>query len=252
MNEIINTLVIREIKSRFYGDSLGYAWALINPLAWIGALIVFFSILGKQVPIYTDIVSFLIPGMLSYILFRYTITSISRTKKTSKSILHISSITPAVVIISAALIELLNGIVIFVVLFLLNFIIFNEMEYHDPLIMIYGYLCAWGTGVAVGYLLSELSMIYPMVEKIFPIALRPIFWVSGVFYTANELPEWIAELGAMNPLFQAIEIIRDGTFLSYHSRMAIYYQPILFIALLIGIASFIKVNQRKTYKAFDC
>ncbi|WP_419421337.1 hypothetical protein ACNVED_14845 (plasmid) [Legionella sp. D16C41] len=87
MNEIINTLIIKDIKSRFSGDTLAYIWALINPLAWIGAIIIFFSIIGKQVPIFTDIVSFLIPGMLSYILFRYTINSIMRTRKTSQSIL---------------------------------------------------------------------------------------------------------------------------------------------------------------------
>ncbi|STX28039.1 Capsule polysaccharide export inner-membrane protein ctrC [Legionella beliardensis] len=249
MNEIINTLIIKDIKSRFSGDTLAYIWAFINPLAWIGALIIFFSILGKQVPIYTDIISFLIPGMLSYILFRYTINSIMRTKKTSRSLLHIPSITPITVIAAAALIELLNGIIVFLILITLNFFLFDKIECHDPLVMIYGYLCAWGTGIAVGSFAAELSSLYPMVEKILPIILRPVFWISGVFYTANELPEWIAEIGSINPLFQSIEIIRDGTFLSYHSRMAIYYQPILFIALIISITFIMRMNRQKLYQS---
>lgn len=245
MNEIINTLIIKDIKSRFSGDTLAYIWALINPLAWIGALIIFFSIIGKQVPIFTDIISFLIPGMLSYILFRYTINSIMRTRKTTQSILHIPAVTPFTTLIAAACSELINSVLVFLILILLNYIIFDKFECNDPLIMIYGYLCAWGTGVAVGSFAAELANSYPMVEKMLPIALRPVFWVSGIFYTANELPEWLADIGAMNPLFQAIEIIRDGTFLSYHSRMAIYYQPIFFIMVLSGITLFIRVNRQK-------
>ncbi|WP_131783752.1 ABC transporter permease [Legionella gresilensis] len=247
MNEIINTLIIKDIKSRFSGDTLAYIWALINPLAWIGALIIFFSLVGKQVPIFTDIVSFLIPGMLSYILFRYTINSILRTRKTSQTILHIPSITPLIILAAAAFVELLNSIFVFLILFLFNFIIFDKVECNDPLIMIYGYLCAWGTGAAVGSLTAELAALYPMVEKFLPIMLRPVFWISGIFYTANELPEWASEIGAMNPLFQSIEIIRDGTFLSYHSRMAIYYQPILFILIVTGLTLFIRMHRLRTY-----
>lgn len=175
MNEIINTLIIRDIKSRFSGDTLAYIWTVINPLAWIGALIIFFSILGKQVPIFTDIINFLIPGMLSYILFRNTINSIMRTRKTSQSILHIQSITPITMIAAAAFIELLNSIIVFLVLITLNYILFDKIECSDPLIMIFGYLCAWGAGLAVGNFTAELTNLYPMVEKMLPIMLRPVF-----------------------------------------------------------------------------
>jgi capsular polysaccharide transport system permease protein len=245
MNDIIHTLVIKDIKTRFYGDRLAYLWDLINPLAWIGALVVFFSILEKQVPIYTDIISFLIPGMLAYVLFRNTMRSIIRSKKTSQAILPIPSITTSTVILAAAYIELLNSMIVFSVLILLNFLLFNKIECYDPLIMIFGYLCAWGTGLAFGCLALELCNYFPMFEKILPILLRPVFWISGIFYTANELPEWLSEIAGKNPLFQSIEIIRDGTFLSYQSRMANYYQPIFCILGIIGLAFLLHQHRSK-------
>jgi capsular polysaccharide transport system permease protein len=245
MNEIINTLVIKDIKSRFYGDRLAYAWSLINPLAWIGALIIFFSLIGKQVPIYTDIISFLIPGMLAYILFRNTINSIMRTRKTTQAIIHFPSVTAISVITAAGLIELINCSVVFLVLIFLNYIIFDKIECNDLLVMIYGYFCAWGAGLAFGCFFMELSIINPIFDKILPILLRPIFWISGVFYTANELPERLSELSIMNPLFQSIEIIRDGTFLSYQSRTAMYFQPLLIMAGVLGIGALLHFNQKK-------
>ena len=245
MNEIINTLVIKDIKSRFYGNRLAFIWNLLNPLAWIGALLIFFSIVGKQVPIYTDIISFLIPGMLAYILFRNTINSIMRSKKTSQPIIHFHSVTSHRIITAAALIELLNCGGAFLLLIFLNYIIYDKIECNDLLVMIYGYFCAWGTGLAFGCLFVELTTINPMFDKILPIILRPVFWISGVFYTANELPEWLTDLSIMNPLFQSIEIIRDGTFLSYQSRTATYYQPLLTIAGVLVAAVLLHTNQKK-------
>jgi ABC-type polysaccharide/polyol phosphate export permease len=244
MNEIINTLIIKDIKSRFYGDRLVYIWGLINPLAWIGALIIFFSVLGKQIPIFTDIISFLIPGLLAYILFRNTINSIVRTSKTSQSILFFPSITAITIATAAALIELINSIVIFSLLSILNYVVFDKMECNDVLITIFGYLCAWGTGFVLGSLAANLNKLFPLFEKILPIILRPVFWISGVFYTANELPEWLSKIGAFNPLFQSIEIIRDGTFISYQSRMVIYYQPLVFIIGVMCINVLIHSHQR--------
>ncbi|MCU9611880.1 Vi polysaccharide ABC transporter inner membrane protein VexB, partial [Escherichia coli] len=77
------------MKSRFSGDPLGHGWALLNPLAWIGALVVLFTIIGKQPPIYTDIISFMMSGMLPYMVFRYTTMSMMRAVKSSKSLLYL-------------------------------------------------------------------------------------------------------------------------------------------------------------------
>lgn len=241
MNDIVNTLIIRDVKSRFYGHPLAYIWTLVNPLAWIGALIAFFSLVGKQVPIFTDIFSFLIPGMLSYILFRNTINSIMRTRKSTHAILPIATITPQIMLKAVSLAELLNGMGVFFVLIALNYILFEKLEYFDPLIMIWGYLSAWGTGLAMGSFFMELAQNFPVVEKILPLILRPVFWISGVFYTANELPEWLAQIGALNPLFQSIEIVRNGTFLSYDSRMVLYYEPIVFISLILSLSYCIRL-----------
>lgn len=215
-----------------------YLWGLINPLAWIGALILCFSIVGKQIPIFTDILSFMIPGMLSYILFRNTIQSIIRSKKTSHSLLYIPFVKPMDILCAAALVELLNCFAVFVVLNAFNYIAFNAFECADPLLMIYGYACAWGTGIVMGILFATISRRSPILEKMIPILLRPTFWISGIFFTANELPSWLDELASWNPLFQSIEIIRDGTFFSYHSRTANHVQPLVFI-LCISLICFL-------------
>lgn len=244
MNEIINTLIIRDIKSRFSGEPLACLWALTNPLAWIVALIIMFHMVGKQVPIHTDIINFLMPGMLSYILFRYTINSILKNKKNFETISLMYSVTSHSVFIAAALVEFINVIAVFMILSIINYLWFDKLECNDALIMIFGYLCAWGTGMVTGIFFLELVKIVPAIEKLIPLALRPVFWLSGIFYTANELPEAMESISFYNPLFQSIEIIRDGTFLSYQSRMAQYSIPLIYILGMIGITWLIKCYQQ--------
>lgn len=244
MFQTMSALILREMRSRFSGDPLGYGWALLNPLAWIGALAVSFSLINRQAPIFTDIISFMMVGILPYIVFRYTITSMMRVSKSSRALLYVDQVTPEIVMFSAALLELFNGLLVYCVVFILNYVIFGKAEAHDVLLMLYGFICAWGTGAAMGYMAAELAKVYEIVHRILPVIMRPVFWISGIFYTANELPESVSDKLVLNPLFQSIEIIRNGAFQSYSSRFVIYYIPIIFmVTLVLGTQLFKAVNK---------
>ena len=240
MLQTVNALIIRDMKTKFSDDPLGYGWALLNPLAWIGALVVFFTIVQKQSPIFTDLISFVMSGMLPYMVFRYTITAMMRAKKLNRSLTYIESVTSGKIMISAALVELINGVVVYLVLFSLNYVVYEKAEAHNLLLMMYGYLCAWAIGASVGNFVAELSARYDIFSRIMPVLLRPVFWLSGIFYTANELPLGIAEILTLNPLFQAIEVLRSGAFQGYESRSVVYSQPILFVVIMVLSAELFK------------
>jgi capsular polysaccharide transport system permease protein len=122
----------------------------------------------------------------------------------------------------------------------LNYFVYEKAEAHNLLLMMYGYLCAWAIGASVGNFVAELSARYDIFSRIMPVLLRPVFWLSGIFYTANELPLGIAEILTLNPLFQAIEVLRSGAFQGYESRSVVYSQPILFVVIMVLSAELFK------------
>ena len=238
----IHALVVRDIRSRFSGDPLGYGWAFVTPLVWITSIAIVFSFIGRTVPIYTDVVSFLIAGMLPYTVFRMTITSTMRSLKVNRYMLYFAKISKIDILIASALVELVNALAVYIVLVIANLLLFSNFELANPALAITGFTLAWGLGVSFGHLAASFTEISDATLRIVPIVLRPMFWISGIFYVANELPDYIMQVLQYNPLLQAIEIMRDGVFLNYTSRYADILIPVLFIFGMNVVAIIVKVH----------
>ncbi len=239
----IKAIILREIGSRYTGDALGYLWAYVVPLAWIGVIYVLFIALDRRIPIDTDIGSFICSGVVPYICARYTINAILRARTAYRHILSFSTVSHNLVACAVFLLELGNSVLVFLVLLLLNYAAFGFFEMHDPVLALWGFFLAVAGGGAFGYLMMSLSTIWPALSRATPIFLRPFFYISGVFYTANELTPGVRELLSWNPLFHGIEILRNGLFEGYHSLLGTSTTPLIFIVICIA-AGFVVQRRR--------
>ena len=48
--------------------------------------------------------------------------------------------------------------------------------------------------------------------------MRPLFWLSGIFFTANSLPDNARSIMLYNPVLHATELVRDGWYDDYEAR----------------------------------
>lgn len=231
----VKAVIQREVGSRYTGDALGYLWAYIVPLAWIAVIYALFILLGRHVPIDTDILTFICSGIVPYLSARYAVNAILRARTAYRHILSFPTVSPDLVAGSVFLLELGNSILVFVILLLLNFVFFGYFEMYDPVLALWGFFLAVASGGAFGYLMASVSTIVPAVYRATPIFLRPFFYISGVFYTANELPPGIRDLFAWNPLFHGIEILRNGMFEGYTSLLGNSIVPVAFIIVAVAV-----------------
>ncbi len=233
----VRAVIFREIRSRYTGDKLGYLWAYIAPLAWIAIIYILFQLLGRSSPIDTDIASFIFSGIIPYLSARFIINAVMRARMAYRNLMTLPSVTALTVYLSVFILELFNSILIYAVLLCLNYIVFGFFEIDEPIVAIWGFLLACGSGGAFGFLIVNLARKSEIFAKATPIFLRPLFYLSGVFYTVNELPPSLVGWIYWNPLLHAIEILRDGLFVSYDSRMGTALIPISFIivATLAGL-----------------
>lgn len=233
--ESVQALVVRDVASRFGGDVLGYLWTYVLPLASIGFIYVAFAFLGRTLPFHTDSLSFILSGMLPYLLCRFTISAIVRARTAAAKLYILPSVTRNRAFIATAIVEFYNGLILYALLFTFNWLLFGNGELSDPLLALTGFATAWGLGGAFGYMMVSLSRFGELFIRAVPVILRPLFFVSGVFYTANELPAAILDMLRFNPLLHAIELIRSGLFLSYASRTASLLYPLGCIAAMLVV-----------------
>lgn len=242
--DVVAALIHRDVKSRFSGNFLGFGWTYVVPLVWIAATYFAFYFFGRRVPVFTDTITFIISGLIPYMGFRYMVNSVARANTAMRRLLIFPTVAIEHGVISSALLEWANIFVVFAVVAALNYIVFGNGEMDDPLRWFEGVTLACGLGASYGYLAVALTELNSGFRQFAVVILRPTFFMSGVFFTANELPEQILPLFIWNPVLHAVEIARDGMLFHYQSRVASAVYPIVWIVGMTALAAILRLSQR--------
>ncbi|MFQ5623472.1 MAG: ABC transporter permease [Gammaproteobacteria bacterium] len=228
--EVIAALMAREMRTRFAGGSVGYLWAYIVPMAWIGGLVASFAYLGRSPTLPVDVPSFVASGMLPYVIFRQTITAMSRTPAANRGLALFPGVRLNDVLAATALLELFTGLVLFAVIMGAVAAWTGTRPSGDLGYVASGVCLAWAVGASFGRLAAILITASDFAQRIIPLALRPMFWLSGIFFTARELPPAILDWLTFNPLLHATEFLRQGYFRAYLSPIADARIPLAYVA----------------------
>lgn len=238
--ERLIALCVRDQKTRFAGGALGYLWAYFNPIFWIAFVVVFFNVVGRLPPINVGAEIFVATGILPYAMFRQVNSSQIRTVSANRYMRYLRPVSDIELMEASALLELLNVALTSLIIFGGIIFIFDAPLPAYLRVVYIAMGTAWFLGVGVGSLFSVLSKMSDSFARAVPILLRPMFWVSGIFYTATELSADLQAIFWWNPLFHSIELLREGFFLGYASPIANAWYPIYFGAICMLIAVFIE------------
>ena len=122
------------------------------------------------------------------------------------------------VLVARFLLETTTTIIVFVVLLcaILGFGV--DFRIERP-IEAFGWLIAIGlAGFGFGAACGALEPLFPAIERVVPaVVLRPLFWISGVFFTSDMLPPDVRDLALVNPLLHMIELMRSAFFHEFES-----------------------------------
>lgn len=210
MKRAVLALFLREIRTRFGKYQLGYAWALIEPVGLTAIMIVIFSALGH--PGYAGIgfTVFLSVGVITYGLFSEISNRSIKAMEANSTLFNYRPIRPIDTVLARALLELvLHAAVLFVLLFLYwlfgGKVVVGDMP---KLLLVYLLLTAFSTGIGILYML--ITDLYSDAEKVLPLVTRPLFFISGIFFSLESVPRDYWPLLLWNPIFHAIEMAREA------------------------------------------
>lgn len=224
-------LIVRERMTRFSGGALSQLWAFVTPVAWIVVVVLAFQFLGRTVPIHAPMAMFVATGILPYAVFRQTVTSLMRSVIANRYLVYIRPISPPDILVASAILELLNTIILATLLFGGALLALNSPPPTDLLRVLMGLGLGWALGAGFGHLAATLGQWSDTISRAIPQALRPLFWLSGVFFTATELGGTAQATLWWNPLLHTTEILREGFFLGYVSPIS---QPWYPLAVALG------------------
>jgi len=232
----IMALLDRERKTRFAGGILGYLWAYIIPTVWIALIVALFRFLDRRPPIDANLEIFVATGVLVYVIFRQTITTHSRVLSAHRYMRYFASVSENDILWAAMLLEGFNFLVTSLLIFGAITILFDASLPTSVPGVIFGLGLSWILGCGVGRFVAIGCELSDTFARVVPLVLRPLFWLSGIFYVAAELPTRAQELLWYSPLLHVTEILREAYFLGFTSQFASAWYPVL-VAAFFFLAS---------------
>lgn len=233
--QVVHALILRETRTRFGAHQLGYLWALLGPISTIATFGVMMFVLGKTAPLGDDIVTFLATGFLPFMFFRSVTSSGAVAIGANKALLFYPQVHPLDLILARAGLETATLGVVFVSILGTTALWKQTLVVDNLLNVLMGLLLAGGLGAGLGLVLCAASVFSKVIEKVANLVLRPIFWVSGVFFTANDLPPAARELILYNPVLHCTEMVRDGWYTSYSARYINIMYPLCWCIGLVFV-----------------
>lgn len=235
---VLSALMIREMTTRYGRSWGGYIWAILEPVGMIAILSLAFSQFIKSPALGQSFVLFYATGYIPFHFFNETANTASSAISVNRSLLQFPKVTPLDAILARFLLSVLTLVVVAVVVFMgIDLLVEEQVRISLPELSV-ALLGAALLGLGVGTLNAVLFPFIPVWRRLWAIINRPLFLISGVFFTFESMPDAIQALLWFNPLVHVIGWARTGFYPTYDgSYVALWYVFGLGIgAFLLGAA----------------
>jgi lipopolysaccharide transport system permease protein len=244
--EIVYFLALKDIKIRYKFSSLGFLWAIIQPLGQMIILSVVFSLVVRfKIPAYP---AFLLVGLLPWSFFsisvNFTTPAMMDNSNLIKKVYFPRDIIPIAQILSN-LFDYCIALVILVPFLLFFGIGFSRQLILLPFVIVVQLILT--TGVCL--LLSSLTVIYRDIKYMKELLLMFGFYASPVFYPASfvqdNMGSFAHTLYFLNPMAGLLQFYRC---IFYYQQwpgagLIVYTSAVSFLILIIGFKVFQKYER---------
>lgn len=215
---VIYALMLRGIRSRFFGNGLGFLFAsVVWPLGHLAAIMVIHIVTGRIAPFGDSAILFFATGLVPFITFNY----ISRLTMLGSLYDRPLTAFPVVKVIDLLLarifIEILGGCVTLATLIVLLCIAGVDPMPQDFVQASFAYGASILLGVGMGIINGVIALAFRAWFTGYVLVVLLLYAASGIFFVADDLPEVARYYLSFNPLLHAVEWMRSAYYPGYGS-----------------------------------
>ncbi len=242
--EMIFSLVHRDLKGRYKGSVLGFAWTFLNPLLQLAVYTMVFSIIMRNG--IKDYYLFLFVALVPWIFFSSSVSGgagcIRGQSGMITKIYFPREVIPISFVTSQFVNMLLSLIVVFAVLLISGKPMSIEALLFLPLIMIIEYLIALGLTM----LISSITVYWRDVEYFVGIIMMAWQFATPVMYGLDQIPQALVPFFNINPMTPVIVAYRDILYYGQIPELSTLISAIIF-GVLITIVGWLVFDRLKRH-----
>jgi len=236
---VIIALILREIGSHDSRSSLGFLWAIIDPIATVAILSLTFSLITRTPPLGTNFPLFYITGVVPFHIYALISVRVSGSVRFSRQLLGFPGVTILDTLLARAILSFLIQVIVFVALCLGVIYFYGLRVNFDTQPVLLGLAMAGLLGLSVGAFNSVLFMLFPAYDNLWGMANRPMMIASGTLVMIDDLPSWLFNILWWNPVAHMVAEVRHGFYPTFYAGWASPTYVFVFcgITFLIGLAT---------------
>jgi capsular polysaccharide transport system permease protein len=136
----------------------------------------------------------------------------------NKVLLSYPHVTPFDVMMSRTLLEIATQVIVFTfVLLILGIQDLWDMQIDSFMDVILVVLVGTALGAGLGLINAVLAFKFPSYANIFGMIMRPLYFLSGIFFVVGYMSTEIQDIMYYNPIAHLIEWFRSAIYVGYNS-----------------------------------
>ena len=218
--ELVENLVVRDLKVRYKSSVLGFLWSWLNPLLLMTVFTVVFTVMLPNLTIEKFPV-FVLCALLPWNFFHTAVmgatNSIVHNAHLTRKVYFPREILPISTVLSNLVNFLLALPVLFVFIILFGVPLTPWLVYLPLIVFVQ---VVFATGIAL--ILSTLNVFYRDTRVIMEVVMQAWFFLTPIFYPVELLPEWKMLWGVAVPVRRLTYILNPMASIIASYRTVLY------------------------------
>jgi capsular polysaccharide transport system permease protein len=234
---ILHALMLRDIKTRFFGNEFGFLIALGWPLSHILILLLINAGLGRVAPYGDSAALWFATGIIPFMAFNYMARFIMMGVVLNRPLLSFPVVKIADILFARAIIEFLSAGLVVVIVLTIFWVIGIDFMPADIVQASLALLAMMLLGLGFGVINGIIAAAIPFWITGFMLSMV-VFWLSsGILYVPDALPESVRAPLSYLPYLQGVEWMRSAYYEGYGSGILDKTYLVTFgaVALVIGL-----------------
>lgn len=235
---VMIALMLREMATTYGKSSLGYMWAVLEPIGAIAVLSFAFSIALQNPALGSSFPMFYATGYMPFMIYNTMQNKVGATLRENIQLLFYPRVTYMDAILSRFFLTLITQLLVAAIVFGGIMMLDGVNQRLDIAAIVTSFIIAAVLGLGVGVLNCVIIHLLPSWRQLWSIITRPIFLISCIFYLFDSLPVWVQSILWWNPLIHIIGLTREGFYSVYDGGYIMLAYPLIVagVTLFLGLA----------------
>jgi capsular polysaccharide transport system permease protein len=212
---VLYALMLRDIRTRFFGSGLGYLLAIVWPLSHILIVVAILIAAGRSTPYGDSVALFVATGALPFMIFSYVSRFMMISVFMTRPLLAFPEVKILDTFIAAAVLETLATCCVTLTLIIIGWASGVNIVPHDPVEASYAFGAAVLLGVGAGVLNGVIALAVPFWMTGYALLIILLWMTAGIFFVPDALPEVLRNPLGWQPVLQTVEWMRSAYYEGY-------------------------------------